>query len=109
MFTYTNDETPINYSTGSLYGSNPINLPLNLKMINSNNILTSAYTIVRNNCEEACSIKLLNDLSDEDRAEYRLNSKISQNKFKTKNDDTQSQFDSCLRRCFGIILSTYSF
>jgi hypothetical protein len=101
MFTYSKDETPINYASGSTYGQVPINLPYTLRTIHSNNILTSAFTIVRNNCEEACSVKLLSDLSDEDRAEYRQNSKISQNKFKTRNDDTQKQFDSCLRRCFG--------
>lgn len=101
MFTYSQDETAINYASGSSYGQVPINLPFTNQTIHTNNILTSAYTVVRNNCEEACSVKLLSDLSDEDKAEYRQNSKISQNKLKTKNDETQKQFDSCLRRCFG--------
>ncbi len=102
MFTFTKDETAINYSSGSEIGDLPLNIPLNLKRIHSNNILTSAYTVVRNNCDEACSVKLLSELSDEDKAEYRLNGKISQNKLKTKNDETQKQFDACVRRCFGI-------
>jgi len=102
MFSFSQDETAINYSTGSEYGLVPINLPLNLKTIYSNNVLSSAYTVVRSNCEEACSAKLLSELSDEEKSEIRQNSKLSQIKLKTRNDNTQIQFDSCLRRCFGI-------
>jgi hypothetical protein len=103
MFTYSQDDTAINYASGSAYGQVPVNLPLTLRTVHSNNILTSAYSIIRNNCEEACSVKLLSELGDDEKAEYRQNSKISQNKFKTKNDETQTQFDSCIRRCFGKI------
>jgi len=106
MFTYSQDETAINYAAGSAYGQVPVNLPLTPRTVHSNDILTSAYSIIRNNCEEACSVKLLSELSDDDKAEYRQNSKISQIKFKLRNDETQTQFDSCLRRCFGKIKIT---
>jgi len=72
-----------------------------LKQRFSNELLLSAYTVVRSNCEEACSAKLLADVSDELKQEYRNNTNISQVALKSRNDDLQRSLDSCVRRCFG--------
>jgi hypothetical protein len=95
------EDTVVDYSPGNVYNILPINLPYSLKNLYANNILMSGYMVVRSNCEEACSAKLLGDISDEEKSEYRENSKIGQSKFKTRSDDLQNSFDSCLRRCFG--------
>jgi hypothetical protein len=97
------DDTIINYSSSyPEYVTHPgIYFPYKLKQQYLYNILTSAYTTIRTNCEEACSQKLLVDLSDEDKQELRNNSKISQIHLKSRSDDIQFNFDSCIRRCFG--------
>jgi hypothetical protein len=98
-----NDNTPINYQGGYRYLKQSFHFPYRLKQQYSYNILLSAYSTIRTNCEEACSLKLLSELSDEAKQEVRENSKISQIYLKSINDDVQIGFDSCLRRCFGKI------
>jgi hypothetical protein len=95
------DDTAISYHYGTAHGRQPLYLPFSLKQKFANNALLSAFTTVRGNCEEACSQKLLADLSDEIKQEYRDNSKIAQVSLKSKNDSTQQGLDSCIRRCFG--------
>ncbi len=100
MFTHE-DDTPISYSSAGRSVRRPFYLPFSLKQRFSNELLLSAYTVVRSNCEEACSAKLLSDVSDELKQEYRNNTNISQVALKSRNDDLQGSLDSCVRRCFG--------
>jgi hypothetical protein len=94
------DDTIINYVAGLKAYTFPLNIPYEVKEKHANNVLISAYTTIRANCEEACSVKLLSDYSDEEKVEYRNNSKISQIRLKTRDNETQLSFDSCLRKCF---------
>ena len=103
------DDTAISYHYGTEYQRQPLYLPFTLKQKFANNALLSAFTVVRSNCEEACSQKLLADLSDELKQEYRDNSKIAQVSLKSKNDSTQVGLDSCIRRCFGKKLDWHLF
>lgn len=95
------DDTVIDYNQGSRFNSQPLNFPYRLKQKFSQNLLIAGYSLIRANCEEACSLKMLADASDEDKAEIRNNSKISQIHLKTRDDELQKGFDSCIRRCFG--------
>ena len=95
------DNTTVNYHHGPITQYSSFYLPLTKKQRTANDILISAFTVVRSNCEEACSQKLLQDLSDEAKQEYRKNSRISQISLKSMNDETQKGLDGCIRRCFG--------
>ncbi len=95
------DNTAVNYNAGYQLTTPSLVSPYRLKQQFSYNLLLSGFSVIRTNCEEACSSKLLAELSDEDKQETRDNSKISQINMKTRQDDTQNSFDSCLRRCFG--------
>ncbi len=104
MFSEEN-ENLINYHFGSSY--RVLDIPNNqtLKNRHAHDILLASYTLVRSNCEDACSAKLLGELSDDKKKEYRENTKISQITLKTVNDQLQKDLDSCLRRCFGILIN----
>jgi hypothetical protein len=95
------DETIVDYSIRSIWRRAGHQFPTYLKHQYARDILMSSFMVVRNNCEEACSQKLLADLSDDKRDEYKKNSRISQNKLKTLDDPLMRNLDSCIRRCFG--------
>lgn len=95
------DDTAISYHYGTENNRQPLYLPFSLKQKFANNALLSAFTTVRGNCEEACSQKVLADLVEDAKQEYRDNSKIAQISLKSNNDSTQDALDSCIRRCFG--------
>jgi hypothetical protein len=95
------DETIVDYSMRSEWQRIGHQFPTFLRHQYARDILMSTFMVVRNNCEEACSQKLLSDLNDEKREEYRLNSKISQNSLKSLDDPLMRSLDSCIRRCFG--------
>lgn len=94
------DDSIVSYHYGNNRLSQPSYLPFTLKQKASNNILLSAFTVVRGNCEDACSQKILADVSDELKQEYKDNSKIAQISLKSKNDSIQKGLDGCIRRCF---------
>jgi len=95
------DDTAISYHYGTENNRQPLYLPFSLKQKFANNALLSAFTTIRGNCEEACSQKVLADLVEDVKQEYRDNSKIAQISLKSNNDSTQDALDSCIRRCFG--------
>jgi hypothetical protein len=95
------DNTIVNYHYGTVSQKDSFYFPYTTKQRHSYNLLSSAYTVVRTNCEDACSQKILSDMTDELKKEYRDNSKIGQMKLKSLNNDTQISLDSCIRRCFG--------
>jgi hypothetical protein len=96
------DETIVDYSPKSEFNITGIYHPVNTTKTLAQDILMSSFMIVRNNCEEACSQKLLSELSDNQKEEYRNNSKITQHHLKTIDDSTSRGFESCIRRCFSI-------
>ena len=96
------DETIVDYNQGSVFFQIGIVNPIYENKTITQDVLMSSYMIVRNNCEEACSQKLLSDLSDTDKSEYRSNTRISQNYLKTLDNPLMKDMDSCIRRCFGI-------
>jgi len=75
---------------------------LSIESRQANTLLLASFMTVRNNSEEACSNALLKDLSEEDQAMYRENSKIGQNNIKLISNDTSRSFDACIRRSFSI-------
>lgn len=100
------DATPVSYHPGTTYRVNSNTPVLNLKTRDTHDLLLASFMVVRQNCEEACSQKILEGLSDERQQEYRESSKISQNSIKTIKDDMSNNLDSCIRRCFGIFRIT---
>jgi predicted AlkP superfamily phosphohydrolase/phosphomutase len=97
------DETIVDYNPVSVFFKTGIINPVHADRSLAQDILVSSFMVVRNNCEEACSQKLLSEVSDSQKQEYRNNSKISQNYLKTVDDDLMRSFDSCIRRCFSNI------
>ncbi len=96
------DETIVDYCKESEYHKNGIVNPVNANKTHVQDILMSSFMIVRNNCEEACSQKLLSEVSDNLKQEYRNNSRLGQQHIQTLDDSLMKSFDSCIRRCFSI-------
>ncbi len=96
-----NDETIVDYNPVSAFFKTGIYNPVHANNSLAQDVLTSSFMVVRNNCEESCSQKLLSEVSDNQKQEYRNNSKLSQNYLKTIDDDLMRSFDSCIRRCFS--------
>ena len=96
------DETIVDYSPASDYHKNGIVNPVNANKSFVQDILMSSFMVVRNNCEEACSQKLLSEVSDSQKQEYRNNSRLGQHHIQTVDDSLMRSFDSCIRRCFSI-------
>jgi hypothetical protein len=103
------DNTAVNYYFGSPYRLSEKNVPITLKERLAHNTLLASFMVIRQNSEEACSLKLLQDLSEEKQKEYRVNSTIGQNGLKLINDDLSKSFDACIRRSFGKIYILYVF
>jgi hypothetical protein len=95
------DETIVDYNPVSSFHKEGITYPYNATKSLAQDFLVSSFMVIRNNCEEACSTKLLSEVSDSQKQEYRNNSKISQHHLKTIDDDLMRSFDSCIRRCFS--------
>jgi hypothetical protein len=100
------DETIVDYTKRSQWKRTSHQFPTSLRSQYARDILMSSFMVIRNNCEEACSQRVLADLSEEKKDEYRKNSKIGQQALRTiLNDDPVMQsLDSCIRRCFGKFL-----
>jgi predicted AlkP superfamily phosphohydrolase/phosphomutase len=99
------DETIVDYAPVSGLPKTGFFIPVSASKTQVQDILTSSFIVVRNNCEEACSQKLLSEVSESQKQEYRNNSKLGQNHLKTiVNDDLMKSFDSCIRRCFSIFI-----
>lgn len=100
------DDSPVYYHPGSPHAIADRAGVLSLKDREAHDILLSSFMVVRKNCDDTCSQKILEGLSDEKQLEYRENSKIGQSTLKTIKDDLSTGLDSCIRRCFGIFCIT---
>jgi hypothetical protein len=94
------EETIVDYSVRSRWQETGLHFPTYLKQQYARDILMSSFMVIRNNCEEACSTKLLQDLNDESRDEIRQNSKL-QDSLRSLDSPLSKSFDSCIRRCFS--------
>jgi len=97
----TQDVTPIDYFKGNFWNVEDVVHAKPLRERKANNLLMASFITIRRNCEEACSQKMLNDVSEDIKDDCKKNSRISQITLKSNNDELQKGFDACIRRCFG--------
>lgn len=98
---FSSDEKIIDFAKNSDYGIPTATDELhNKSTLSAFNKLLASYSIIRNNCEQACNSKLLSELPESEQSDIINNSRISQFSMKSRGDSLMQQFDSCIRRCF---------
>lgn len=98
---FSTDEKIIDFSKNSQYEiPTAIDEIHNKATLNAFTKLIASYSIIRNNCEQACNTKLLSELPESEQNDIITNSRIAQVSMKSRGDLLMQQFDSCIRRCF---------
>jgi len=100
MFTESNDIV-INYYEGTNFNVPERTSPLSDDFRKNSELNLARFMTVRANCSTACSKKLLADLPEEEQTAYIENAKTAQNNLKKINNNLSTEFDSCIRGCFG--------
>jgi hypothetical protein len=95
------DSTIVDYSPGTIYRVPEYTPSISEKEIKNKNVLLASFMVVRTNCEEACSSKLLSNLDENEQKTYRELSQIGQTTLREFNDDITRNMDSCIRSCFS--------
>lgn len=102
MFTERISEI-IDYHTGS-----PVLVPANQEGISlenrkNNTLILSTYMTVQENCEKACESSVLRGFHEVERKKIVENSRISQSNLKHFENKFTTDFESCVKKCFGNI------
>lgn len=103
MFTERISER-IDYHTGSLVLVPANQEGISLETRGNNTLLLSAYMTVQENCEKVCETSKLGHLHEQERTKIVENSRIGQSYLKHFESKVVSDFESCVKKCFGRLL-----
>ena len=91
----------IDYHEGSPFLVPSNQEPIILEERRKNTLLLSSFMTVQNNCERACESTLLSKLHEIERNKIIENSRVGQSFVKYFETKKSSDYESCVKKCFG--------